>query len=246
MTARSLALAAAAAITLAVPATAVADTPPTETDALAQAKQVLLWQVQAGQSAQTKATAQAVKDAARSVVAEDTALCKKIDQLARQLGVSVPDQPSTDQQGWTAQLAAESGADFDRDFVTRSRRAGGELFTVVAAVRAGTKNDPVKQFALAAVDVVGKQLTAWDATTLVDTAALPDPPAPTSTAPVVPTPQGADPQVPQVTNAANSASANQTATDDRPGPAAVLAGLVLIVVLAAATVRIIRRVVNSA
>lgn len=220
-------------------------------DLLTSVKQLSLWELSADKLVGTKGAGKAVKDACKSLTADHTTLGQQVDKVAKQLGVQLPDQPDSDQQGWTAQLSNESGADFDSDYANLLRRANGKVFTAVAAVRAGTNNDLIKQFAQTTVDLVMKDMSLLEATKLVDKSALSDPSLPTTTtqAPAVPPPPSADPQQPgqpQPTQVANTANAAAGANDDRPGPAAILVGLVLIVVLAMATIKIIRRVVNSA
>jgi hypothetical protein len=85
-----------------------------------------------------------------------------------------------------------------------------------------------------------------EATRLVDASALPDPALPQTTDQAqggAADQGGAIPTTAQVVQQSNTTAAT---VDDRPGPAEVLVGVLLIGMLAWATVMIIRRVVNSA
>ena len=212
-----------------------------------------MWEIAAGGMATNQASAVAVRTAAATLVTDDTALNQQAAQAAEKLGVQLPGQPDNDQQGWLAQLHDEAGATFDHDYVNLVRQASGKVFTAVAAARAGTKNDLIKQFAQGAVNAVMKHMTVLEATKLVDSASLSEP-------------AQSDPALPQTTDQAQAGSAaaqgggatpttaptvqqsttTTTAVDDRPSPAVVLVGVLLIGALAWGTVMIIRRVVNSA
>lgn len=217
-------------------------------DVLTTVMQSAMWEIAAGNMARNQASAAVVRTAAATLVTDDTALNQQAAQAAEKLGVPLPGQPDADQQGWLSQLHDEAGATFDHDYVNLVRQANGKVFTAVAAARAGTKNDLIKQFAQSAVDLVMKHMTVLEDTKLVDSAALPDPALPQTTD-QAPTGSAAGqggavtPTTAQVVQQSNTAT---TTVDDRPSPAVVLVGVLLIGALGWGTVMIIRRVVNSA
>jgi putative membrane protein len=223
----------------------------TDTALVTQFAQSANWEITAGKWAQNQASSPAVRTAAAAVVTDDNALAAQLAPIASQFGVSLPTQPSAEQRGWLSQLHDEAGGTFDHDYVNLVRQNDGGLFTALAAARAGTRNDLIKQFAQGAVDVVMRHMTMVESTKLVDATAPQnsqqtdpaqgaDPASPTAT-----TDPGAAGQQP-VRQAAQSSTTAPAAIDDRPSPVEVLVGVLLIVVLAGATVKIIRRVVNSA
>ena len=224
----------------------------TDTALLTQFAQSANWEITAGKWAQNQASSPAVRTAAAAVVTDDTALAAQLAPIAGKLAVSLPTQPDADQQGWLAQLHDEAGATFDHDYVNLVRQASGKVFTAVAAARAGTKNDLIKQFAQSAVDQLMKHMTVLEDTKLVDSSAQVDPtqsdPALPQTTDQAPAGAGADQGSATPTTAQVVQQSNQTATtvDDRPSPAVVLVGVLLIGALGWGTVMIIRRVVNSA
>ncbi|NUW30067.1 DUF4142 domain-containing protein [Nonomuraea sp. SMC257] len=156
---------------------------PADRDLLVKVRQAGLWEIPVGRYAQERAASQRVKDVGMHLVEDHSKLDVVTRQYAAKLGVPLPDQPNPDQQSWMAQLAAENGPAFDRDFANLLRAAHGKVFTVVAGVRAGTRNSEVRKFAQQAVTVVMKHMTLLESTGLVDHNALPEPPTPSATPP---------------------------------------------------------------
>jgi predicted outer membrane protein len=155
---------------------------PADRDLLVRVRQAGLWEGPAGDMAQTRAASEKVKDVGVHLKADHLALDTQVRAVAAQLGVSLPDKPNTDQQGWLAELSSKQGPDFDRTFADRLRAAHGKVFSVVAAVRAGTRNDTIRAFAQTGITVVMKHMTLLEGIGLVNYEALPTP-APPAIAP---------------------------------------------------------------
>ncbi|WP_245966957.1 DUF4142 domain-containing protein [Sphaerisporangium album] len=151
---------------------------PADRDFLVKVRQAGLWEIPTGQQAQERAGSERVKEVGRHLIADHTKLDEQVRALAAKLNVPLPSTPNADQQGWMAELSARTGEEYDRAFADRLRFAHGKVFAVVAAVRAGTKNDEIRAFAQVAVDVVMKHMTLLESTGKVDFAALPTPPPP--------------------------------------------------------------------
>ncbi|GIH96905.1 DUF4142 domain-containing protein [Planobispora siamensis] len=151
---------------------------PADRDFLVKVRQAGLWEIPTGQQAQQRAGSKRVKEVGMHLVTDHQKLDVQVRSVAAQLDVKLPDQASADQRRWMAELSSKSGADYDRTFADRLRQAHGKVFNVVAAVRAGTRNDLVRSFAQRAVEVVMKHMTLLESTGLVDYTALPQPPAP--------------------------------------------------------------------
>jgi predicted outer membrane protein len=145
---------------------------------LVKVRQAGLWEMPAGNWAQTQGGTARVKEVGATLMADHQLLDSQVRALAAKLNVPLPDQPNTDQQGWLAEMRPKTGPAFDTVFANRLRAAHGKVFTFVSAVRAGTNNDLIRQFAQVAVDVVMKHMTLLESTGVVDFGALP--PAPTS------------------------------------------------------------------
>lgn len=148
---------------------------PADTDFLVRVRQAGLWEMPAGTMAQTQAESNVVKTVGATLHADHTLLDEKVRSLAAQLNVVLPDQPNKDQQGWLNEMSGEYGVAFDKTFANRLRAAHGKVFTVVSAVRAGTRNDLIRGFASTAMDVVMKHMTLLESTGQVDYSALPVP-----------------------------------------------------------------------
>ncbi|TQS26129.1 DUF4142 domain-containing protein [Microbispora sp. KK1-11] len=148
---------------------------PADRDLLVRVRWAGLWEIPAGRWAQDRAGSDKVKDVGRHLVEDHTKLDAAVRELAAKLAVPLPDQPNPDQRGWLDEMAAARGAGFDRVFAARLRDAHGKVFTFVSAVRAGTRNSLIRDFAGQAVDVVMKHMTLLEGTGLVDYSALPTP-----------------------------------------------------------------------
>ncbi|MGC5013268.1 DUF4142 domain-containing protein [Streptosporangium sp. DT93] len=158
---------------------------PADRDLLIKVRQAGLWEIPSGQQAQQRAASKRVKEVGMHLMTDHLKLDEEVRALAAKLNVTLPSQASPDQQKWMAQLAAvPAGAEYDLLFADLLRKAHGKVFTVVAAVRAGTRNDLVRTFAQRAVEVVMKHMTLLESTGLVDYSALPEPPVPSPPPPV--------------------------------------------------------------
>ncbi|MGW0478164.1 DUF4142 domain-containing protein [Nonomuraea sp. NPDC003214] len=164
---------------------------PADRDFLVKVRQAGLWEIPVGQWAQQRGDSARVKDVGAHLVEDHKKLDAQVRRLAARLAVPLPDRPSPDQQRWMAQLAAETGPAFDRDFARLLRAAHGKVFAVVADVRAGTRNTEIRKFAQTAVTVVMRHMTLLESTGLVDFDELPEPPTPV---PAAPAPAAADPR----------------------------------------------------
>ncbi|MEV4286935.1 DUF4142 domain-containing protein [Nonomuraea bangladeshensis] len=153
-------------------------------DLLVKVRQAGLWEMPAGDMAQTRAESQRVKEVGRLIMEDHKKLDALTVQAAKKLGVVIPDEPNADQQRWLAQLAAESGPAFDKDYANLLRAAHGKVFTVVASVRAGTRNTEVRKFAQEGINFVMRHMTLLESTGLVDFQQLPEPPTPSPAPPV--------------------------------------------------------------
>jgi predicted outer membrane protein len=154
---------------------------PADSDFLVRVRQAGLWEMPAGQMAQTQAESNTVKTVGATLQADHHLLDDQVRKLAAQLNVTLPAEPNKDQQGWLAEMSGQYGTAFDRTFANRLRAAHGKVFTVVAAVRAGTRNDLIRGFAQTAVEVVMKHMTLLESTGNVDYNALPPPSTTTGT-----------------------------------------------------------------
>ncbi|MGW1618489.1 DUF4142 domain-containing protein [Streptomyces sp. NPDC002172] len=127
-----------------------------------------LWEYPVGQKASKKGTTKAVRNAGEHLVDGDASLDAACRNVADQLGITLPNQPSPQQQGFASRLNAESGKQFDTDMATTLRATNGQLLTTIASVRSTTRNSLVRALADQANDTVLDHITVVEKTGLVD------------------------------------------------------------------------------
>lgn len=131
-----------------------------------------LWELPAGEEAEQKGTTAAVRTAGKHLVAGHTFLDQRVRDVAAKLGLALPNEPNAQQQGWLAALNAAQGTDYDRQFVNIARLAHGKVFSVIAQVRATTRNSLVRALADDANTTVLDHIRVLEATGYVDWDAL--------------------------------------------------------------------------
>jgi predicted outer membrane protein len=136
-------------------------------DLLVRVRLAGLWEIPAGDMAQTQSTDQRVRQVGQVLAADHRRLDQEVRDAARKLQVTLPDQPNSSQRGWLAEMTPERGPAFDETFANRLRTAHGLVFAVVAQDRAGTRNTLVRAFATEATDVVMKHMSLLESTGLV-------------------------------------------------------------------------------
>jgi predicted outer membrane protein len=171
------------------PAVATADR-----DLIIRVRLAGLWEQPAGQLALKGASSENVRDIGARIAGEHHELDQAVLALAGKLNIGLPDAPTAEQQSWLDEIGTARGPELDRIFVERLRAAHGKVFGIIAAVRAGTRDDDVRAFANTANSFVSRHLGYLDSTGLVNYPTLPLPtPASgaASESPVETTPQGA-------------------------------------------------------
>jgi predicted outer membrane protein len=156
-----------------------------------------LWELPAGQQAQQKGTTEAVRTAGEHLIEGHAFLDERVRDVAAKLGLKLPNEPSDEQKQWLATLTSAQGVDYDRQFANILRLAHGRVFSVVAQVRASTRNSLVRALADDANTTVLDHIKVLEATGYVDFDALARDMAAGSTPPIAnsPAPPGptADP-----------------------------------------------------
>ncbi|MFE4636789.1 DUF4142 domain-containing protein [Streptomyces sp. NPDC056773] len=141
-----------------------------------------LWELPAGRQAQERGIRKSVRTAGEHLVEGHTELDRRVLEVGEALGVELPDRPSGQQQAWLDQLDRAQGLTYERLFVQLLRRAHGKVFTLVAQVRAQTRNSVVRELATDANATVLDHIAVLEASGLVDFEGLADSP-PTTAAP---------------------------------------------------------------
>jgi hypothetical protein len=127
-----------------------------------------------------KGDSQKVRDVGKALNEQHAKLETALQKVAGQLQVTLPTQPNADQQGWLGEMTAASGAAFDKVWVARLRAAHGKIFSVIATVRANTRNSLVRDFATTGNSIVTTHMQLLESTGLVQYNDLPTPVAPTT------------------------------------------------------------------
>ena len=158
---------------------------PADIDLVVKVRLAGLWEQPAGEMAVKKGASPRVREIGR-MIADQHAILDQLDRnAAGKLGIQVPGEPNADQQYWLGEMKDASGAQFDRIFVDRLRAAHGKVFSVIADVRSGTRNDVVRELAQQSNQFVATHLTLLESTDLVDWQHLALPPEPAA-GPVAP------------------------------------------------------------
>ncbi|BCJ61087.1 DUF4142 domain-containing protein [Micromonospora endophytica] len=177
-----------------------------DTQYLQAIHQVNLYEVQAGELAQKKAQNQQVKDLAQMIVTDHQELDKSVKDLAGQLNVQLPKEPTPDQRTALDQLKNANGEEFDRLWVIQG--LAGHLQAIQATqteISQGTETQVV-QLAQTALPVLQAHYDA-----LVQLAEQLGIPVPEASASGTPSPGGTAPGTGQPTPGG-------TATEEAPAP----------------------------
>ncbi|MEU0536854.1 DUF4142 domain-containing protein [Amycolatopsis tolypomycina] len=144
--------------------------PVTELDKtfLIKVRQAGLWEIPAGDLAQTNASSEQVKRAGLHLLDGHSHLDQLVREDAKMLGVQLPDKATAEQQDWVRQLTNAKGAEFDKLFANVLRSSHGKIFATIAEVRAGTQNDVIRRHATQANATVLDHMTVLEDTGLVD------------------------------------------------------------------------------
>ncbi|MFE0101990.1 DUF4142 domain-containing protein [Streptomyces sp. NPDC059009] len=127
-----------------------------------------LWELPAGQQAQERGTRASVRRAGEHLVTGHTFLDARVREVAARLNLELPNQPNSQQRQWLGELDAAHGDAYDEKFANILRGAHGKVFSVVAQVRATTRNSLVRELADDANTTVLDHIKVLEATGLVD------------------------------------------------------------------------------
>ncbi|MFC9324945.1 DUF4142 domain-containing protein [Kitasatospora sp. NPDC057015] len=153
---------------------------PLDRDFVKRVRLAGLWEIPAGRMAVAKGGTPEVMVAGQHLIDGHTDLDRAVLETARTLGLDVPGEPSAQQKAWLKQLDEAQGPEFDRLFANIVRNAHGQVFAVVAQVRAGTQNSTVRELATTANSTVLDHMSVLEDTRLVRFGELTGPPAATA------------------------------------------------------------------
>ncbi|GHH31378.1 hypothetical protein GCM10017774_10830 [Lentzea cavernae] len=134
-----------------------------------------LWEMPMGELTATKASNARVKQIGKMIMLDHMMLDALTKKTAAGFGLTTPDVPNPTQQSWMEEINALEGDAFDQAFIARLRAAHGQIFPFIAKVRSGTRNDVIRGFAQAGIDVVMKHMTLLESSGLAGDAAFAEP-----------------------------------------------------------------------
>ncbi|WP_432133666.1 MULTISPECIES: DUF4142 domain-containing protein [unclassified Streptomyces] len=127
-----------------------------------------LWEYPLGELAMEKGSTPQMKEAGAHLVVGHAGLDDLCRKIAPELDIDLPNQASPQQQQFVATSAALSGRQFDSTAANIMRVTHGQIFPVIAKVRANTENTLVRQLADLANDTVLDHITVLEKTGVVN------------------------------------------------------------------------------
>jgi predicted outer membrane protein len=127
-----------------------------------------LWEYPLGEMAMERGTTDAMKEAGKHLVVGHGGLDVMCRQIAPELGITLPNQASPQQQQFVATVDGSSGKQFDSTAVSIMRVTHGQIFPVIAKIRASTQNSLIRQLADLANATVLDHMTILEKTELVN------------------------------------------------------------------------------
>ncbi|MET7765759.1 DUF4142 domain-containing protein [Streptomyces sp. NPDC005336] len=132
-----------------------------------------LWEFPVGELALKKGTTKAVKTAGDHLIKGHAQLDAAARDIAPKLGITLPNKPTPQQQGFLDTLTAATGKNFDSEMANILRITHGQIFSSIAKIRATSKNSLVRQLATQANNTVLDHITQMENIGMVDFDSLP-------------------------------------------------------------------------
>ncbi|MFD4670343.1 DUF4142 domain-containing protein [Lentzea sp. NPDC058450] len=196
---------------------------PSDRELLVLLTQHSLWQKPASRESADRAREAKVRKVAGQLAAEHMQLTAAVTEAARQIGVDLPSEPTTEQKSWATAISASSGEELDSMYANLSRAADGSLIMQVAQARATTRNVAARTAAQTALTLLLKHMLLLEGTGLVKANSLL-----MTDIPAIAQPKPASSPAPQ--------------PDDSSTSVGFLTGIAVLVVAAAGTLWLVRAV----
>ncbi|MEU9560079.1 DUF4142 domain-containing protein [Streptomyces fumanus] len=127
-----------------------------------------LWEHPLGLLAMERGTTPEMREAGEHLVVGHSRLDATCRRIAPELGITLPNRASPQQQRFVAAVAGSTGKQFDTTAVTIMRVTHGQIFPAIAKIRANTGNSLVRLLADQANDTVLDHITVLEKTGLVN------------------------------------------------------------------------------
>ncbi|GAA1414950.1 DUF4142 domain-containing protein [Streptomyces thermospinosisporus] len=127
-----------------------------------------LWEHPLGLMAMKRGTTKEMKEAGEHLVVGHGRLDESCRKISLELGITLPNQASPQQEQFVQTVNSATGKEFDSVAVNIMRVTHGQIFPVIAKVRATTRNTLIRQLADQANDTVLDHITVLEKTGLVN------------------------------------------------------------------------------
>ncbi|MEU6096960.1 DUF4142 domain-containing protein [Streptomyces sp. NPDC047079] len=127
-----------------------------------------LWEYPLGEIALKKGSTPEMREAGKHLIVGHAGLDAMCRKIAPELGITLPNQATPQQQQFVATSDAQSGKEFDSTAANIMRVTHGQIFPAIAKIRATTKNTLVRQLADLANDTVLDHITVLEKTGTVN------------------------------------------------------------------------------
>ncbi|NJP52982.1 DUF4142 domain-containing protein [Streptomyces sp. SBST2-5] len=127
-----------------------------------------LWEHPLGLMAMKRGTTKEMKEAGEHLVVGHGRLDESCRKISLELGITLPNQASPQQEQFVQTVNSATGKEFDSVAVNIMRVTHGQIFPVIAKVRATTRNSLIRQLADQANDTVLDHITVLEKTGLVN------------------------------------------------------------------------------
>ncbi|MFJ8467546.1 DUF4142 domain-containing protein [Streptomyces swartbergensis] len=127
-----------------------------------------LWEYPLGQLVLQRGTTPAMKEAGEHLLVGHGRLDATCRKISTDLGITLPNEASPQQQQFVATAEGSTGKEFDSTAVTIMRVAHGGIFPTVAKIRATTRNSLVRELADQTNDTVLDHISVLEKTGLVN------------------------------------------------------------------------------
>lgn len=127
-----------------------------------------LWEYPLGNLVLQRGTTPEMKEAGEHLIVGHGRLDSTARRISLELGITLPNEPSPQQQQFVATAEGATGKEFDSTAVNIMRVAHGGIFPTVAKIRATTRNTLVRELADQTNDTVLDHISVLEKTGMVN------------------------------------------------------------------------------
>ncbi|MFR9796797.1 DUF4142 domain-containing protein [Streptomyces sp. MS06] len=127
-----------------------------------------LWEGRLGMDAMQRGDSKAMKEAGEHLVVGHAMLDDSCRRIALELHITLPNQPTPQQQQFVATVESKKGKEFDSTAANIMRVTHGQIFPGIAKIRATTQNSLVRQLADQANEIVLDHIASMEKTGTVN------------------------------------------------------------------------------